>query len=88
MSDRMQFPCDEEPNNTVLHPVVFVSPETCYSNTEREALGLENFHHYCFTHELSRITDHKLLVTMFKKDVATMSQSTILGIFQCNMRVL
>ena len=47
--------------------------ESHYSNTEREALGiqhgLEKFHHYYFTHEVSITTDHKLLVAIFKKDV-------------------
>ena len=45
---------------------------------EREALGilhgLEKFHHYCFGREVDVITDHKLLVSIFKKDVATLSQ--------------
>ena len=49
-----------------------------YSNIEHEALdilhGLEKFHHYYFGREVLVITDHKLLVSMFKKDVATLSQ--------------
>ena len=49
-----------------------------YSKIEREALGiihgLEKFHHYCFTREAHVITDHKPLVSMFKKDVAMLSQ--------------
>ena len=36
--------------------------------------GLEKFHHYCFGREVLVITDHKLLVSMFKKDVATLLQ--------------
>ena len=36
--------------------------------------GLEKFHHYCFTREVSIITDHKLLVSIFKKDIATLLQ--------------
>ena len=38
---------------------------------EREALGkvygLKIFHHYCFVKEMSIITDHKPLVSIFKK---------------------
>ena len=45
---------------------------------ECEALGilhgLEKFHHYCFGQEVLVITDHKLLVAMFKKDMATLLQ--------------
>ena len=52
--------------------------EKRYTNIEREALGilhrLENFHHYCIAREVSIITDHKPLVTIFKKDVATLLQ--------------
>ena len=52
--------------------------ETHYSNIEREALGilhgLENFHHYCSTWKVNVITDHKPLVTFFKKEVASLSQ--------------
>ena len=52
--------CDEVSDNTTLHPVAFTSKslfsaEWCYSNKEREALGilysLEKFHHYCFAKE-------------------------------------
>ena len=35
---------------------------------------MEKFHHYCFGREVHIITDHKLLVSIFKKDVATLSQ--------------
>ena len=49
-----------------------------HSNTEREALGilhgLEKFHHYCFTREVHIIINHKPLVSIFKKDVAILSQ--------------
>ena len=51
--------------------------EQRYSNIKCEALGiqgLEKFHHYCFSREVLVITDHKLPIAMFKKDVATMSQ--------------
>ena len=36
--------------------------------------GLEKFHHYCFGREVLITTDHKPLVAMFKKDVATLLQ--------------
>ena len=52
--------------------------EQRYSNIEHEVLGilhdLEKFYHYCFGREVLVITDHKPLVSMFKKDVATLSQ--------------
>ena len=71
------------PDNTILHPISFVSKslmgtECRYSNIKCEALGilhgLEEFHQYCFGREVLMITDHKPLVSMFKKDVATLSQ--------------
>ena len=71
------------PDNTILHPIAFASKsltgtEHRYSNIKLEALGishgLEKFHHYCFGREVLIITDHKLLVSIFKKDVATLSQ--------------
>ena len=50
-----------------------------YSNTESEAVGtpyrLEKFHSYCFARQVSIIKDQKLLVAIFKKDVATLSQT-------------
>ena len=71
------------PDNTILCPIAFASKsltgvECRYSNIECKALGilhgLEEFHHYCFSREVLIITDHKLLVSMFKKDVSTLSQ--------------
>ena len=71
------------PDNTILCPIAFASKrlmgaECRYSNIKCEALGilhgLEKFHHYCFGREVLIITDHKLLVSMFKKDVASLSQ--------------
>ena len=35
---------------------------------------MEHELHYCFGREVLVITDHKLLVSIFKKDVATLSQ--------------
>ena len=74
---------DRVPDNIVLCPIAFVSKsltgaEQRYCSIAREALGilhgLEKFHHYCFGREVLIITDHKPLVPMFKKDVATLSQ--------------
>ena len=52
--------------------------EERYSNIKHKALGilhgLEKFHHYCFGREVLVITDHKLLVSIFKNNVATLSQ--------------
>ena len=69
--------------NALLCPTAFASKsltgvEQRYSNTERKALGtlhdLEKFHHYCFGREVLIITDHMLLVSIFKKNVATLLQ--------------
>ena len=74
---------DTMPDNTILHPIAFASKsltgtEWRYSNIEREALGilhgLKKFHHYCFTREVHIIMNHKPLVSIFKKDKATLSQ--------------
>ena len=52
--------------------------EKGYSNIQRDALGilyrLKKFHHYFFAIEVSIITDNKLPVAIFKKDVATLSK--------------
>ena len=52
--------------------------ERRYSNIKCKVLGilhgLEKFHHYCFGREVLVIMDHKPLVSIFKKDVATLSQ--------------
>ena len=70
-------------DNNILRAITFISrslssTDKRYSNIEREVLGilhgLEKFHHYCFTREASIITDHKLLVEIFKEDVVTSSQ--------------
>ena len=71
---------DMVPGNTILHPIAFASKslrgaEHRYSNIEREAQGilhgLEKIHNYCFAREVHVITDHKLLVAIFKKDAIT-----------------
>ena len=101
--DRMQFPHIEAPDNTKLCPMIFpskclTSTESHYSNFEREVLTIlhriqiKNFHHYCITHEVSMITDQKckLLVAIFKKDVAILSkrlQMILLQIHQYFKRI-
>ena len=74
---------DTVPDNTILHPIAFASKcftgkEHRYSNIEREAPGilhgLKKFHHYCLAREVHVITDHKPLVSIFKEDVAMLSQ--------------
>ena len=88
------------PNYTILHPIAFASKcltgaECRYSNIEREALGilhgLKKFHHYCFAREVHILTDHKLLVAIFKKDVAMLSQCIqciLLKIHQYGVQIL
>ena len=70
-------------DNSIHRAIAFASKsltgaEKRYSNIERAALGilygLEKFHRYCFAMEVSIITDHQQLITIFKKDVATLSQ--------------
>ena len=82
MQEGMTCQKDVVPDNTTLCPTAFASKsltgeEHRYSNIEREALGilhkLEKFHHYCFARKVLMITDHKPLVAIVKKDVATLS---------------
>ena len=85
------------PDNAMLHPIAFVSKSLTgadlrYSNIKCKALailhGLKKFHHYCFAREVLVITDHKLLVSMFKKDVATLSQCILLKIQQYRVQIV
>ena len=49
------------------------------------------FHDYCFSHDISVITDHKMLVVIFKKDVVSLShrlQRIIFCIHHYNIRIL
>ena len=96
MRDRRWFPRNEAPDNTVLQPKTFASKsltsaETSYNNIEREALGilhgLENFHHYCFIHDVSMITNHEALVGIFKENVTCLSHR-FQRIHQYNIRIL
>ena len=81
--DGTTCPKDIAPDNTNLNPFTFItmsltSAEHRYSNIKREALGilhgLEKLCHYCFLKEVSIITNHKPLVAIFKKDVASLLQ--------------
>ena len=80
--DGIQFPRNEAPANAELQPIVFASEslrgaETCYSKIEWEVLGilhgLEKFDHYYFACDVSVITDHRLLIAIFKNEVANIS---------------
>ena len=98
--DSMNCRLDEVPSNTVLHPIKFTnkslySTEWQYSNVKWEALGilhgLDKFQYYCFVKEVNVITNHKPLVAMVSKDIATLSQClqpTILHIHQYSVNVL
>ena len=91
---------DRVPDNVILCPIAFVSKsltqaEGRYSNIEGEALdishGLKKFRHYCFGREVLIITDYKPLVSMFKKDVTTLSQCiqcTLLKIHQYRVQII
>ena len=78
-------PRDKAPDNSILKLIIFASKslssvERKYSNIEREALGIlyrpEKFYNYCFAREVSRITDHKALEAIFKKDATMQLQRT------------
>ena len=96
----MTCPRNTAPDNTILRPIAFASKGLTsagqrYSSIIREELGilhaLERFHYYCLVREVSIITDHKSLVAIFKKDVATMSQRIqciLLRIYQFWVRIL
>ena len=69
--------------------------ETCCSNIGSEALvihhGLEKFHHYYFSCEVSVTTKHQPLVEIFIKNIASLShkcQRILLQIHQYNIRIL
>ena len=98
--DGMTCPRDKAPNNTILKTIAFACinltiTEWRYSSIRKEALcildGLVRFHYYCFAREVSKITNHKPLVTIFKKDVATLSQRIqciLLRIYQFQVRIM
>ena len=81
--DGATYQRDTTPDNTTLQPIAFAiksltSAEHRYNNIEREELGilhgLEMFPHYFFARDVTLITDHKPLVTIFKNDVAMLTQ--------------
>ena len=98
--DGTTCPKDNAPDKTILRPIAFASKsltsaECRYSNIERVVLGilhgLEKFQHYHFAREVSIITDHKALVAIFMKDIATLSQQIqciLLRIHQYRGRIL
>ena len=68
------------PNN--LRPVYYVSKmltvtESNYSNIEREMLGVVfsvlHFKYFTYGHSITVITDHKPLITLFKKNITASS---------------
>ena len=91
---------DKAPDNSILRPIAFASKslsnaERRYSNIEREALGilhrLKQFYHYHFVRDMSIIMGHKPLVTIFKKNVAMLSQRIqwiLLRIHQYRVRIM
>ena len=83
LHDNTTFQKGIAPDNITLCPIAFASKsligaEWRYSNIKQEALSilhsLEKFHHYCFGREVLIITNHKPLVSMFKKDITTLLQ--------------
>ena len=77
-------------SNSILRLIAFGSKslsnvEKRYSNIGREALGilhgLEKFHHHCFAKEGSIILDHKSLVAVFKKAIATILQLQLVYLY-------
>ena len=81
--DGMNCGHDVVPESITLHPIVFASKSLlsdmhCYSNIEQWAFRIlhriEKFHHYYFAKEVCIITDHKSLVAIISKDLASLSQ--------------
>ena len=76
------FPLNENNIPTKLMPVAFASKtltsaECNYANIERELLGVVfgvlHFKHFTFSNEVNIITDHKPLMSLLKKSLATCS---------------
>ena len=72
----------ENTSNSHLRPVFYASKtptdtESNYSNIEREMLGVVfsilHFKHFTFGHKVHIITDHKPLITLFRKNLHTTS---------------
>ena len=67
--------------------------ESNYFITSRDnrMRNLHKIHHYCFAREVLVITDHKPLVAIFKKDMATLSQCIqciLLKIYQYRVQII
>ena len=100
LRDNTGYQKDTAPDNTILCPIAFVSKSLTgakqrYSNIKCKVLGilhgLEKFHHYCCGGEVLVITDHKLMVSIFKKDIAILSQQIqhiLLNIHQYRVRII
>ena len=78
--DMKNTSCTDIPNN--LRPVSYVSKtlssaESNYSNIEYELLGvlfsMLHFKHFTYGHKVNVITDHKPLVSLFKKSLTLAS---------------
>ena len=88
---------DKAPDISILRPIAIASKtlpgqkkDTAIFK-EKQYMALKKFYHYCFAREVSVITDHKPLITIFKKDVATLSQrlqSMLLRIHQYRVRII
>lgn len=88
---------EEIPTKNSLRPIAYASKaltetEQRYSNIEREALAilhaLEKFHHFTYGRYTKVITDHRPLLAIHKKDVATASprlQRILMRIHQYNV---
>ena len=97
--DRMLFQ-KKALNNAALQPIAFASKcltnaETSVQQHQKRSLDilhiLQKFHQHCFADEVTEITDHKLLVVIFKEDVAGLLQRLqriLLHILQYSVRVL
>ena len=80
---KYEFGYDEIPDNVTPYLNAFARrilshAEQQSSKIEWEALGIlhgsKKFHHYYFTKDVYIITDHKPLVAVVNRDVATLSQ--------------
>ena len=81
--EEMNYSHDKVPDNVILCQIVFpikcvLSAEQWYINIKHKALGtlfgLQKLNHYYFVKEIYTVTDHKPLLTIVSKDVATLSQ--------------
>ena len=77
--------CTKVPNN--LRPFFYASKtltatESNYSNTEHEMLGVVfpvlHFKYFTYGRQIHIITDHKPLITLFAKNLATILQDCLI----------